>query len=53
MTGNVVFLGFGIAEVDGPDVMPVIVAVATFTAGPTSGCDLRHASINLVHGRRR
>jgi uncharacterized membrane protein YoaK (UPF0700 family) len=40
MTGNIVFLGFGIAEVDGPDVMPVIVAVAAFTVGAYLGLRL-------------
>src|SRR3954470_19783981 len=33
MTGNIVFLGFGIAEIEGPDVIPVIVALSMFTAG--------------------
>jgi uncharacterized membrane protein YoaK (UPF0700 family) len=40
MTGNIVFLGFGIAEVEGPDVIPVIVAVSIFTAGAYLGLRL-------------
>jgi Protein of unknown function (DUF1275) len=37
MTGNLVFLGFGIAEIDGPDIVPVIVALSMFTAGAYLG----------------
>src|SRR5258708_10399849 len=37
MTGNLVFLGFGIAEIEGPDVVPVIIALSMFTAGAYLG----------------
>jgi uncharacterized membrane protein YoaK (UPF0700 family) len=37
MTGNLVFLGFGVAEIEGPDVVPVIVALSMFTAGAYLG----------------
>ncbi|MCW2732442.1 MAG: hypothetical protein JWR13_3258 [Mycobacterium sp.] len=37
MTGNLVFLGLGIAETQGPDVVPVIVALSMFTAGAYLG----------------
>jgi uncharacterized membrane protein YoaK (UPF0700 family) len=37
MTGNLVFLGFGFAEIQGPDVVPVIVALSMFTAGAYLG----------------
>lgn len=37
MTGNLVFLGFSIAEIEGPDVVPVIVALVMFTAGAFLG----------------
>lgn len=37
MTGNLVFLGFGIAEIEGPDVVPVIVALSMFAAGAYLG----------------
>jgi uncharacterized membrane protein YoaK (UPF0700 family) len=37
MSGNLVFLGFGIAEIEGPDVVPVIVALSMFTAGAYLG----------------
>jgi uncharacterized membrane protein YoaK (UPF0700 family) len=37
MTGNLVFLGFGLAEIGGPDVVPVIVALSMFTAGAYLG----------------
>jgi uncharacterized membrane protein YoaK (UPF0700 family) len=37
MTGNLVFLGFGIAEIEGPDVVPVIVALSMFTVGAYLG----------------
>jgi uncharacterized membrane protein YoaK (UPF0700 family) len=33
MTGNVVFLGLGVADAGGPDVVRVLIAVATFAAG--------------------
>jgi uncharacterized membrane protein YoaK (UPF0700 family) len=33
MTGNIVFLGFGIAELEGPDVVPVLVALAMYAVG--------------------
>jgi uncharacterized membrane protein YoaK (UPF0700 family) len=37
MTGNIVFLGFGIAEIEGPDVLPVIIALSTFAVGSYVG----------------
>jgi uncharacterized membrane protein YoaK (UPF0700 family) len=37
MTGNIVFLGFGIAEIEGPDVEPVICAISMFAAGSYLG----------------
>ena len=37
MTGNIVFLGFGIAEIEGPDVIPVIFALSMFAAGSYVG----------------
>jgi uncharacterized membrane protein YoaK (UPF0700 family) len=37
MTGNLVFLGLGIANLEGPDVVPVIVALSMFTAGAYLG----------------
>jgi uncharacterized membrane protein YoaK (UPF0700 family) len=37
MTGNLVFLGFGLTQIGGPDVVPVIVALAMFTAGAYLG----------------
>jgi uncharacterized membrane protein YoaK (UPF0700 family) len=37
MTGNIVFLGFGVAEIEGPDVVPVIVALSMFTVGAYVG----------------
>lgn len=40
MTGNLVFLGFGIAEIEGPDVVPVIVALSMFTAGAYLGLQI-------------
>ncbi|MDT5068396.1 MAG: hypothetical protein QOK02_4551 [Mycobacterium sp.] len=43
MTGNLVFLGFGIAEIEGPDVVPVIVALSVFTAG--AYCGLRFTTL--------
>jgi uncharacterized membrane protein YoaK (UPF0700 family) len=47
MTGNIVFLGFGIAEIEGPDVVPVIFAISMFAAGSYLG--LRIAT---QHSRR-
>ena len=37
MTGNVVFLGFGIANLRGPAVQPVVCALATFAVGSYFG----------------
>jgi uncharacterized membrane protein YoaK (UPF0700 family) len=37
MTGNIAFLGFGIVEIGGPDVVPVILALSMFTAGAYLG----------------
>jgi uncharacterized membrane protein YoaK (UPF0700 family) len=37
MTGNMVFLGFGIAKIGEPDAVPVIVALSMFTAGSYLG----------------
>src|SRR6266404_5016279 len=37
MTGNIVFLGFGIAEIEGPDVIPVLVALSMYAAGAHLG----------------
>jgi uncharacterized membrane protein YoaK (UPF0700 family) len=37
MTGNIVFLGFGIAEIEGPDVIPVIFALSMFAVGAYLG----------------
>jgi uncharacterized membrane protein YoaK (UPF0700 family) len=37
MTGNIVFLGFGIAEIEGPDVVPVIFALTMFALGSYLG----------------
>src|ERR1700704_2923197 len=37
MTGNLVFLGFGIAKVTGPDVIPVILALVMFAVGACLG----------------
>jgi uncharacterized membrane protein YoaK (UPF0700 family) len=37
MTGNIVFLGFGFAQIEGPDVITVIVALSMFTAGAYLG----------------
>ena len=37
MTGNIVYLGFGIAEIEGPDVIPVILVLSMFTAGADLG----------------
>jgi uncharacterized membrane protein YoaK (UPF0700 family) len=37
MTGNLVFLGFGIAEIEGPDVVPVIFALSAFAVGAYIG----------------
>src|ERR1700704_189092 len=43
MTGNIVFLGFGISEIEGPDVVPVILAISMFAAGSYLG--LRFAAL--------
>ena len=43
MTGNIVFLGFGISAIKGPDAIPVIVALSLFTAGAYLG--LRFAAL--------
>src|SRR3979490_2398937 len=40
MTGNIVFLGFGISAIKGPDAIPVIVALSLFTAGAYLGLRL-------------
>jgi uncharacterized membrane protein YoaK (UPF0700 family) len=37
MTGNIVFLGFGLAEIEGPDVIPVLVALSMFAVGAYLG----------------
>ena len=37
MTGNIVYLGFGIAEIEGPGVIPVIFALSMFAAGAYLG----------------
>ncbi|MDT5283228.1 MAG: hypothetical protein QOJ20_4423 [Mycobacterium sp.] len=37
MTGNIVFLGFGIAELEGPDVVPVVFALSMFAVGSYLG----------------
>ena len=37
MTGNIVYLGFGIAQIEGPDVIPVISALSMFAAGSYLG----------------
>jgi uncharacterized membrane protein YoaK (UPF0700 family) len=37
MTGNMVFLGFSIAKIGGPDAIPVIFALSMFTAGSYLG----------------
>jgi uncharacterized membrane protein YoaK (UPF0700 family) len=37
MTGNIVFLGFGIAEIEGPDVIPVLVALSMYAVGAYLG----------------
>src|SRR3981189_110155 len=37
MPANIVLLGFGIAEIEGPDVVPVIFAIAMFAAGSYLG----------------
>jgi uncharacterized membrane protein YoaK (UPF0700 family) len=34
MTGNIVFLGFSIAHLGGPDLLPVTVALVSFSWGP-------------------
>ena len=37
MTGNIVYLGFGIAQIEGPGAIPVISALSTFAAGSYLG----------------
>jgi uncharacterized membrane protein YoaK (UPF0700 family) len=37
MTGNIVFLGFGLAEIEGPDVIPVLVALSMYAVGAYLG----------------
>ena len=37
MTGNIVYLGFGIAEIERPDAIPVIFALSMFAAGSYIG----------------
>jgi uncharacterized membrane protein YoaK (UPF0700 family) len=49
MTGNIVFLGFGIAEIEGPDVIPVIFALSMFTVGSYVGLRIT-ARQSKVHG---
>jgi uncharacterized membrane protein YoaK (UPF0700 family) len=44
MTGNVVFLGFGIANLQGPAVLPVVCALCMFAAGSYVG--LRIATLS-------
>jgi uncharacterized membrane protein YoaK (UPF0700 family) len=40
MTGNLVFLGFGIAELGGPDVVPVLIALSMYSVGAYLGLRL-------------
>src|ERR1700682_2115056 len=49
MTGNIVFLGFGIAEIEGPDVIPVIFALSMFALGSYVGLRIT-ARRSQVHG---
>jgi uncharacterized membrane protein YoaK (UPF0700 family) len=54
MTGNLVFLGFGIAKVRGPDVIPVIFALFVFAVGAYLGvriATLRSQDSGLWPGR--
>jgi uncharacterized membrane protein YoaK (UPF0700 family) len=37
MTGNIVFLGFHVTKIGGPDVIPVVFALSMFTAGAYLG----------------
>lgn len=37
MTGNLVYLGFGIANLGGPDLVPIVCALALFTVGSYLG----------------
>ncbi len=46
MTGNVVFLGLGLADAGGPDVLRVLIAIAAFAAGISAATRL----INAVKG---
>jgi uncharacterized membrane protein YoaK (UPF0700 family) len=52
MTGNIVFLGFGIAEIEGPDVVPVIFAISHVRRGVLSRStgSRRNTPANLVRG---
>ena len=53
MTGNIVYLRFGIAEIEGPDAIPVISALSMFAAGSISAYELRRcARKSLACGRR-
>jgi uncharacterized membrane protein YoaK (UPF0700 family) len=45
MTGNVVFLGLGVAEAGGPDVLRVLMALAAFAAGV-------YVATRIVNGSR-
>src|ERR1700682_6709396 len=47
MTGNIVFLGFGIAEIEGPDVIPVIFALSMFALGSYVGLRITAARVQL------
>ena len=40
MTGNLVFLGFGIAQAGGPHVLPIIIALSVFSAGAYLGTQI-------------
>src|SRR6202171_6766756 len=53
MTGNIVFLGFGIAEIEGPDVIPVIFALSMFALGSYVGLRItaRRAPIHGLWAR--
>lgn len=37
MTGNIVYLGFGLANIGGPDLLPIVCALAFFTVGSYLG----------------
>lgn len=54
MTGNIVFLGFGIANIKGPAVLPVICALSAFAVGSYLGLQIRRCTPrNLVGGPGR